>query len=106
MGGDSCGRDKRAPGAGIAFCERFAYSERSKNAFAIVRTGETALYANVILKKGVIGQISLFENAPPEKRLPFKGRLDFLAFQPGLPALGRTMVSRRERAAVFLLGAL
>lgn len=35
--------------------ERFAFYERSKLAFGIVATGETALYGNVILKKGVIG---------------------------------------------------
>ena len=34
--------------------ERFEYYERSKQAFAIVATGETALYANIILTKGVI----------------------------------------------------
>ncbi|HAK47227.1 MAG TPA: fucose isomerase [Spirochaeta sp.] len=34
--------------------ERFEYYERSKAAYAIVSTGETALYANIILKKGVI----------------------------------------------------
>ncbi|TFE28554.1 L-fucose mutarotase [Cohnella luojiensis] len=34
--------------------ERFAFYERAKNAYAIVATGEGALYANVILKKGVI----------------------------------------------------
>jgi L-fucose mutarotase len=34
--------------------ERFAFYERSKNAFAVVATGETALYGNLILKKGVI----------------------------------------------------
>ena len=32
-----------------------AFYERSKKAFAIVATGETALYGNLILKKGVIG---------------------------------------------------
>ena len=36
------------------FIDRFEYYERTKNAFAVVATGETALYANVILKKGVI----------------------------------------------------
>lgn len=35
--------------------ERMAFYERSKKAFAIVATGETALYGNLILKKGVIG---------------------------------------------------
>jgi L-fucose mutarotase len=33
--------------------ERFAFYERSKTAFAIVMTGETAKYGNIILKKGV-----------------------------------------------------
>lgn len=34
--------------------ERFAFYERARKAFAIVTTGEGALYANLILKKGVI----------------------------------------------------
>jgi L-fucose mutarotase len=34
--------------------ERFAFYERAKRAYAIVATGETALYANLILKKGVV----------------------------------------------------
>jgi L-fucose mutarotase len=34
--------------------ERFAFYERAKNAFAVVATGETRLYGNLILKKGVI----------------------------------------------------
>lgn len=33
--------------------ERFAFYERAKKAYAIVLTGETAKYGNVILKKGV-----------------------------------------------------
>ena len=33
--------------------ERFAFYERAKNAYAVVMTGESALYANIILKKGV-----------------------------------------------------
>lgn len=37
----------------IARIERFAFYERSKSAFVIVMTGETAKYGNVILKKGV-----------------------------------------------------
>lgn len=36
--------------------EKFAFYERSKNAFALVMTGERRLYANIILKKGVIKQ--------------------------------------------------
>jgi len=34
--------------------ERFAFYERAKGAFAIVCTGETRKYGNVILKKGVV----------------------------------------------------
>jgi L-fucose mutarotase len=34
--------------------ERFEFYERAKKAFAVVTTGETALYANIILKKGVV----------------------------------------------------
>lgn len=33
--------------------ERFAFYERAKNAFAVVMTGETAKYGNIILRKGV-----------------------------------------------------
>lgn len=35
--------------------ERFAFYDRAKTAFAIIQTGETRLYGNIILKKGVIG---------------------------------------------------
>jgi len=38
----------------IEFVERFAFYERAKKAYAIVATGEKALYANIILKKGVV----------------------------------------------------
>ena len=34
--------------------ERFAFYERARSAYAIVATSEKALYANIILKKGVI----------------------------------------------------
>lgn len=34
--------------------ERFAFYERSRHAYAILMTGEKRLYANIILKKGVI----------------------------------------------------
>ncbi len=33
--------------------ERFAFYERSQKAFAVVMSGETAKYGNIILKKGV-----------------------------------------------------
>ncbi|MGO4915217.1 RbsD/FucU family protein [Pseudogemmobacter sp. W21_MBD1_M6] len=35
--------------------ERFAFYDRARTAFAVVQTGETRLYGNIILKKGVIG---------------------------------------------------
>jgi len=34
--------------------ERFAFYERTRNAFAVVQTGERRLYGNLILKKGVL----------------------------------------------------
>ena len=34
--------------------ERFEFYERAKKAYAVVMTGEKALYANIILKKGVV----------------------------------------------------
>lgn len=34
--------------------ERFAFYEEAKKAYAIIATGEKALYANIILQKGVI----------------------------------------------------
>ena len=33
--------------------ERFEFYDRTRNAFAVVMTGETAKYGNIILKKGV-----------------------------------------------------
>ena len=36
------------------FLERFEFYERAKKAYAVVVTGEGAIYANVILKKGVV----------------------------------------------------
>ena len=38
----------------IELIERFAFYERAKEAYAVVATGETAIYANIILKKGVV----------------------------------------------------
>jgi len=39
---------------GIERVERFAFYERARKAFAVVMTGETVKYGNVILKKGVV----------------------------------------------------
>ena len=38
----------------IELVERFAFYERAKKAYAIIATGEGAVYANIIIKKGVI----------------------------------------------------
>ena len=38
----------------VANIERFAFYEEAKKAYAIIATGESALYANLILQKGVI----------------------------------------------------
>ena len=37
----------------IARVERFAFYDQAQKAFAVVMTGETAKYGNIILKKGV-----------------------------------------------------
>lgn len=39
----------------IGSLERFEFYEAAKTAYAIIATGETALYANILLTKGVVG---------------------------------------------------
>ena len=46
--------DKHQDNVKFEEIERFAFYERARDAYAIVATGESALYANVILKKGVV----------------------------------------------------
>lgn len=38
----------------VGHIERFAFYEEARKAYAVIATGESALYANVILQKGVI----------------------------------------------------
>lgn len=46
--------DRLWPGTpAVERIERFAFYERAKKAFAVVVTGETVPYGNIILKKGV-----------------------------------------------------
>ena len=45
--------DERGENA-IGQIDRFAFYEEAKTAYAIIATGETALYANVMLQKGVV----------------------------------------------------
>jgi L-fucose mutarotase len=42
------------PKMGFSTIERFAFYERAKKAAAVIQTGESRLYGNIILKKGVI----------------------------------------------------
>ena len=46
--------EKHEPGTKIGHIERFQFYEVAKKAFAVVATGETALYANIILQMGVV----------------------------------------------------
>lgn len=38
----------------ISNLERFKFYDEAKKAYAVIATGETALYANIILQKGVV----------------------------------------------------
>lgn len=40
--------------AAVGNIERFAFYEEAKKCYAIIATGESALYANVMLQKGVV----------------------------------------------------
>ncbi|XP_077992326.1 fucose mutarotase-like [Glandiceps talaboti] len=40
----------------IGRIERFAFYDRAKTTFAVVHTGETSLYGNIIIKKGVLAE--------------------------------------------------
>ena len=46
--------EKYEPGTKIGQIERFAFYDEARKAYAVVATGETALYANIILQKGVV----------------------------------------------------
>ena len=46
--------EKHEPGTKIGHIERFAFYDETKKAYAVIATGETALYANIILRKGVV----------------------------------------------------
>ena len=46
--------DTDLPAAQFDMMEHDAFMERAKNAYAVVQTGETALYGNIILRKGVV----------------------------------------------------
>jgi L-fucose mutarotase len=46
--------ERHWPTPPTVFLERYAFYERARAAFAVVMTGETVKYGNLILKKGVI----------------------------------------------------
>ncbi len=46
--------DTRDENVRIGNIDRFEFYERAKNAYAVIATGEKAVYANIILKKGVV----------------------------------------------------
>ena len=64
--GDTCGTPKiwdkykdilhrhEPEHSGIQMVERFSFYEKAKNAYLIIATGETAIYANILLQKGVV----------------------------------------------------
>jgi L-fucose mutarotase len=45
--------------------DRFAFYERTRKSFAVVITGETGKYGNILLKKGVISQTNEDPNENP-----------------------------------------
>ena len=45
---------REGPQFKLASIERFAFYDRVKQAFAIVKSAERRLYGNVILKKGIV----------------------------------------------------
>lgn len=45
---------KKHSDAEFDYLSRFEFYDRAKEAYAVIATGESALYANVLLKKGVV----------------------------------------------------
>lgn len=49
-------REYEERAADFEYIERFQFYQTAKNAYAIIATSEAARYANIILKKGIIGE--------------------------------------------------
>lgn len=47
-------KESKEPFIEFEFIERFEFYEKAKNSYAVIATSESALYANIILKKGVV----------------------------------------------------
>ena len=45
---------EKDPNVRLGMIERYAFYERAKKAYCIIQSGEKAVYANIILKKGVV----------------------------------------------------
>ena len=45
---------KKEPNTRKEMIKRFAFYKKKKKAYCIIQSGETAIYANIILKKGVV----------------------------------------------------
>lgn len=45
---------RHEPDLNLTDLERFAFYDRANASFAVIQTGETRLYGNIILKKGVV----------------------------------------------------
>lgn len=45
---------RHEPGTKVGQVERFAFYDLARRAYCVVQTGETALYANILLQKGVV----------------------------------------------------
>ena len=50
---------RHEPTRNFSTIERFAFYDRARKAAAVVQTGESRLYGNIILKKGVIRPVSV-----------------------------------------------
>ena len=48
--------ESKEPFNEFEYIERFEFYDRARKAYAVIATGESALYANIILKKGVVTQ--------------------------------------------------
>ncbi|MCR5782435.1 MAG: fucose isomerase [Clostridia bacterium] len=46
--------ERHEPETKMGQIERFAFYEEARKAYAVIATGESAIYANIILQKGVI----------------------------------------------------
>ncbi|WP_377294618.1 RbsD/FucU family protein [Rhizobium sp. SG2393] len=51
---DKISADAEGKPVGLELIDRFAFYDRAKEAYAIISTGERRIYANIILKKGII----------------------------------------------------